>query len=100
MATLCHPLCHPSRTHAAHGLCRSCYRRKYPPASIPPAGRELAVLEAESDLHAAVPEARGALDVGAGVAFYDEVMLRAMRRRQEAAARIDVEFPEGGRRCP
>jgi ribosomal protein S3 len=65
-----------------------------------PAGRELAVLEADAKLDAAVVACRTALALGRGVSFYEEAMLRAMRRRQEAAARIDVEFPEGGRRCP
>ena len=83
------PLCHPSRPHAAHGLCRSCYKREHQSVPVDVASRMRAVHEADSEMEAAVFVARAHSDC----VFYDEILLRAMRRRKEAAARIDAEFP-------
>jgi hypothetical protein len=87
------PLCHPSRPHAAHGLCRSCYKRKHHPAPVDVASRMRAVHEADAEMEFEVFRARAE---GFGSKFYDEILLRAMRRRKDAAARIDAEWPVAG----
>ena len=84
------PLCHPSRLHAAHGLCRSCYRRRHRPVPVDVASRMRAVHEADAGMESEVFRARAE---GYGSKLYDEILLRAMRRRKEAAARIDAEMP-------
>ena len=89
------PLCHPSRLHAAHGLCRSCYRRKHRPVVVDVSSRARAVHEADAALDAAVFVARAGFDgFQYGRDRYDDIMLRAMKNRKAAAARIDAEFGE------
>ena len=84
------PSCHPLRLHAAHGLCRSCYRRKHRPVPVDVASRMRAVHEADTEMEAAVFVARAlAYDRD----LYGQILLRAMNRRKDAAARIDAEWP-------
>ena len=91
------PLCHPSRLHAAHGLCRSCYKRKHQPAPVDVASRMRAVHEADAELEAAVFVARAGRDgFQYGRDAYDAILSRALRVRKKAAARIDVEWPVHG----
>ena len=87
------PLCHPLRPHAAHGLCRSCYKREHRHVPVDIASRMRAVHEADAEMEAAVFVARAE---GYGSKLYDEILLRAMRRRKDAAARIDAEWPVHG----
>ena len=87
------PLCHPSRLHAAHGLCRSCYKREHQSAPVDVASRMRAVHEADAGMESEVFRARAE---GYGSKLYDEILLRAMRRRKDAAARIDAEWPAAG----
>jgi hypothetical protein len=87
------PLCHPLRPHAALGLCRSCYKRKHHPVPVDVASRMRAVREADARMEFEVFRARAE---GFGSKFYDEILLRAMRRRKDAAARIDAEWSLSG----
>jgi hypothetical protein len=87
------PICHPFRLHAAHGLCRSCYRRRHRPVPVDVASRMRAVHEADEVLERSVYAAR---EWAQSDVFYDEILLRAMRRRKEEAARIDAEWRVAG----
>ena len=88
------PLCHPSRLHAAHGLCRSCYRRRHRPVPVDVASRMRAVHEADAEMEAAVFVARAGRDgFQYGRDAYDAILSRALRVRKKAAVRIDAEWP-------
>ena len=88
------PLCHPLRPHVAHGLCRSCYRRKHRPVPVDVASRMRAVHEADARMEAAVFVARAGRDgFQYGRDAYDAILSRALLVRKKAAARIDAEWP-------
>ena len=88
------PPCHPSRLHAALGLCRSCYKREHQPVPVDVASRMRAVHEADSEMEAAVFVARAGRDgFQYGRDAYDAILSRALRVRKKAAVRIDAEWP-------
>ena len=91
------PACHPSRLHAAHGLCQSCYKREHRHVPVDIASRMRAVHEADAEMEAAVFVARAGRDgFQYGMHAYDMIMRTVMRDRARAAARIDAEWPVDG----